>query len=622
MNGNAKKKAPPGSGAGVDTLLTTQGKHLQTGQEVRFVLVKGPTLTLQPDPVNPKAPKESFPLIAKFSESVVKPDFTSLPWKTARLYQQDIPKAVDDSDEEDGGPNQQPKKRWRARNPKEVGRQWVLQEQVEFLETMMAKRQKNATSEADANGNNGNPATSTRYEGLPEHNPSQYVLLETATDTSNNNIQVTMLPTPHATIAFSQPKATNALSMSEAEQAIQDQRGKITRFMMHDQQRIFQGQAPIHRSRTRLLGKLLPEEEIDEKTGKKKAGANKRKRFLAGDEEDDDDVMGDLAFRNRKGSAKARKELLSSFGDDGMKVDADGVLGGANDSMFGQRGQKFGRFQADHKAAAEGTSGGDDGGDAGAAAAAESTKGNDGLAMADDFYQRDVQAEYEELDYDANEQFDDDDVDVGETEVVIDDSHFNDDDDDDDVDDEVDGDRPSGAEGLASLAGFKLMLAKARGEITPEQAADLAARKKLQAEEADNAQSQKDKDDGDSSNDFLSKIVQSAEAARIEAESKTAANADNADADGKAKKPAFTGVEVDENGQRMITLEAVRREIWLNDGRIPMKRLTRIFDVSKRSSQDRQSKFKEAVRELCTMETDPVGGRVLVLKQHYRRANM
>ena len=89
----------------------------------------------------------------------------------------------------------------------------------------------------------------------------------------------------------------------------------------------------------------------------------------------------------------------------------------------------------------------------------------------------------------------------------------------------------------------------------------------------------------------------------------------------KQAKNSKTMMEVDENGQRLITLEAVRHEIWLTRGRIPMKRLMKIFDVKKKSSQDRQTKFKEVVRELCTMETDPIGGRMLVLKQHYSRAN-
>ena len=84
-------------------------------------------------------------------------------------------------------------------------------------------------------------------------------------------------------------------------------------------------------------------------------------------------------------------------------------------------------------------------------------------------------AEYEELDYDANEQFDDDDVDVGETEVQGEDSGFagtgdGDDDDDSLSDPDGDGEGEAGPQGLANLAMFRVLLAKARGEITNEQA--------------------------------------------------------------------------------------------------------------------------------------------------------
>lgn len=651
MSSSAPKKAPPsakapGNGHGIDSLVSKHGKHLKTGEEVRFVLIKGPNRVALVDPVNPKAPSQEFPLVAKFSESVVKPDFSKMPWSTARLYQQDIPKAQDDSDEEEDADGQ-PKKRWRARNQKEVGRQWILQEEVEFLEAMMAKRQKaktatTGTTDGDAD-EPSEPTTSTKYEGLPEHNPSRYILLETATTTSTTangngaatmssrppqNIQVTLLPTPFGTINFSQPKATNAMSMSQAVDYLEDQRGKVTRFMMHDQQRIFQGQAPVLQSRTRLLGKLMaPADGDDAEKGistasggtKKKSsggsGGSKRKRWDA-DDDDEDDVMGDLRFQKRgKGSSaqsKARQELLQSFGDGGTKVDADFVLGGANDSMFQAKGQRFGQLANDTGAQKDPKD--DDGHGAESAPGASEERGNAGNAMADDFYQRDVQAEYEELDYDANEQFDDDDVDVGETEVGITDAVFNEEEDDDDLEDADDGERLTGAEGLASAKGFEILLKKARGELTSEQAAEEAAKSKRQAEEADKRLADIDQD-GDS--DHLSKILEAAEKAKQSAEERAA---DNGTADGETKKVSSImdeAVQVDDNGQRVISLNQVRREIWLNHGRIPMKRLMKIFDVKKKSSQDRQNKFREAVRELCTMETDPVGGRTLVLKQHY-----
>eukprot|EP00934_Nitzschia_sp_Nitz4_P004435 Nitzschia sp. Nitz4//scaffold155_size52807//11364//13124//NITZ4_006794-RA/size52807-processed-gene-0.0-mRNA-1//1//CDS//3329537363//4425//frame0 len=576
---------------GVDTLITRQGKPLQTGQEVRFLLVKGPSFDPAPDPVHATAPKEHFPLIAKFGESVVKPDLTKTPWNTARLYQQDVPKAQEDSDEEADTSKLGVKKRWRPRKelPK---RQWILQEQVEFLESMMAKRQRKELPK---------DALTTRYEGIPEHNPSQYCVLETAPD--NATIQVTLLPTPNATVSFCQPKARKTLSMSEAEMAIQDQRNKMTRFMMHDKQQLLHAptSAPTNEAKKRLFGRL-------DAVHKKKAAMD--------DDIEEDDIMGDLAFRNRKGGGRARKELLNSLGDSGLKVDADGVLGGNNDSEFG-RGQRFGRFQADQPEAAPTDENGK--------AAAESTKGNDGLAMADDFYQRDVQAEYEELDYDANEQFDDDDVDVGETEVAVEGTGYADDDDDDDLDDDdLNGERPSGAEGLASLAGFRLLLAKARGEITPEQAAEAAAGVKLKEKQEEeylrkaDDRKRKRNEDGD----HLAQIMAAAEKSREEAERKQEeaakqASSEQGGATKRAKLEDDSGVQVDENGQRMITLRAVQKEIWLRHGTIPMKRLMKIFDVNKKTAVDRQNRFREVVKELCTMKSDAVEGRLLVLKQHY-----
>jgi hypothetical protein len=147
----------------VDVLLTSRGKGLATGQSVTFRLVKGPPLQRLVDPVNPMM-AEYFPLVAKFLESVVRPDFSDSPWNQGRFYQQDIPKLVDDSDEE---VSVEPKKRWKynRRRLEAPKRQWILQEQVDFLETMVSKREK-----VRVDGNK----ISSRYEGVPEHNSSRY----------------------------------------------------------------------------------------------------------------------------------------------------------------------------------------------------------------------------------------------------------------------------------------------------------------------------------------------------------------------------------------------------------------------------------------------------------------
>jgi hypothetical protein len=109
----------------------------------------------------------------------------------------------------------------------------------------------------------------------------------------------------------------------------------------------------------------------------------------------------------------------------------------------------------------------------------------------------------------------------------------------------------------------------------------------------------------------LSQIMAAAEKSRDEAERKTKAPPK------KKVSAASVGIQMDANGQRLITLDQVRREIWLHHGKMPMKRLMKIFGIKKKSVADRQNKFREAVKELCTMETDPIGGRMLVLKQHY-----
>jgi hypothetical protein len=78
---------------------------------------------------------------------------------------------------------------------------------------------------------------------------------------------------------------------------------------------------------------------------------------------------------------------------------------------------------------------------------------------------------------------------------------------------------------------------------------------------------------------------------------------------------------LDENGLRVITLETVRREISLNQGSISMKRLMKTFGIKKESAPERQNKFREVVKVLRYVETDPVSSdRMLVLKRHYSRS--
>jgi len=687
-NNNNKKR-------GVDALLQRLGRDLPSGGRVRIRLVKGPDGTVSSDPVDAKAPKEAFPLVAKFPESVVKPDFAAPSSKhaTARFYQQDVPKPLDDSDDEADNAANEPSKKKRWRYQKDVPkRQWVLQEQVEFLETMVARRE-HRTSSLDPR------RISERYEGQPEYNSSNYVLFlvqpqpqqRQGNDVGDDDeqhqqpqIQLINLPSANCTVTFAQPSARKTYSLSEAEQVIQDQRMGLVRTMHHvvdgredggattaataanggggdgggggggEQQQQQQKVLRIpprknkNTSKSRLLDRLK----------------SKAKALAAGGDEDDDeadDVMGDVTFRNRKGGGgaggggAARKELLSTLGD-GVAVSQDGVLGGSDDAVFGGR-QRFGQFQADARNGSSAAGGVDDDEDAKAGPAAENNeRGADGAAMSDDFYQRDVQAEYEELDYDAQEQFDDDDVDLGEGEVAADGGGYAAEDVDEDDYEELDADEEAvgGAEGLASVAGFKAMLAKARGEITPGQegggpdapaaaggggaangdkkgdaaaggAAGAAAAASKQAATAAGGKQEKAPE-----KDHMAKILAAAEEARMKAGQPAAAGPSEGTAAGAAAGAGAAAaapppiqadavIQVDENGLRLITLDAVRKEIWLNHGSIPMKRLMKIFDVKKKYAA-RQNTFKEVVKELCTIKNDPIAGRVLVLKQHY--ANM
>jgi hypothetical protein len=307
-------------------------------------------------------------------------------------------------------------------------------------------------------------------------------------------------------------------------------------------------------------------------------------------DEDDDDVMADVKFANRKGGGVARKELLD-LADDDVAVDADGVLGGSNDAEFGGR-SRFLKLTGSQAKAATSTS------------TNKTSTGYDGMAMADDFYQRDVKAEYEELDYDANEQFDDDDVDLGEGEVNIEGGFQEDIDDEEDVDEDEEDDDDDEAKkaGLATIKGLKDMLAKARGEAIYDSAKTEGEGKK---EEGENAQSA------------------SAESTKQPPE--TAASTTLASASGQAASPvtvvpkAAPKVQFDEFGQRVLTQEGVQYEIFLHNKSIAMKKLMKLYNIKKKSPPERIKLFQAIIKELCNITKDPVEGNVLVLKQHFAK---
>jgi len=606
----------------IDSLLSKYAKHIKPGETISFTLVKGPSCKSQ-DPLDPSAPPFVFPLVAKFGVSVEKPNF-ALPM---RMFEQKVPEAKDDSDEEEFATMTQEaaltarKKRKKRKRPPR--RQWILEPEAEFREDVGLDK-KNRQSDGEGK------KIKLRYEGAPEFNASSYVMLSVHPTTTadptvqaeaNSGVQIkpptimNLSVTPvHGFHSFHQPAKSVTLSMQEAENLINDQRASMTRYMMHAKaaaagvasstvvtSAIRPGlpNKPAGLARARLFGKLNK--------------VNATSVAQAGGEEDDDDIMSDLKFKSRKKGVKARQELITTLGD-GLAVDDDGVLGGANDRLFGGR-RNFGRVAQGvdrGPGAGDGSSNkaeDEDGGKGGGIKAAS----NDGMAMADDFYQRDVGAEYDELDYDANEQFDDDDVD--QMEEVEGGGGFANDDEDEEMDDEEDED---GVAGLATVAGLRALMAKAGGENKDNaeekaNAAELDARGRKKT--AYNLDPTGDGEDGSTGG--------SAKAGGEQASEDEQQNANGQQ--GPRKKPRVgkladvseDALGVDAQGERIISLEAIRREIWLHHGQIKTKQLLKIFNVRKRTPEQKKF-FNELVKELCTM-SKTVEGNMLVLKQHYAK---
>jgi hypothetical protein len=412
--------------------------------------------------------------------------------------------------------------------------------------------------------------------------------------------------------------------MEEAEDVIERKRDVMTRYMMHgrlasaggavggaavvgaaasvSRGRPILGPPPKAMSRARLLGKL--------------AGSGDIGGF--GKDDDGDDVMGDVRYSSSGGSrrggggtaSKARKELLSTLGDEGVTVDDDGVLGGANDDEFGGRG-RFKRVTVQSANDNGDASAGGSGGGVGSGAKTTST-GFEAGAMEEGFYQRDVAAEYEALDYDANEQFDDDDVNVGEDEMMDDGGGYGGDFHDSGGDDGAfDSDDDEGAWsdsddlGMATKSGLKAMLAKARGD-PPVTAVD-------NSEAMDSANSSIASGGGGGGGEGIDDLMNAAKKTAEKLLSSTVEDKKSS----SASDIAEVAIAVDKDGKRLITLEAVRREIWVNNNNITSKKLTRIFDVGKKNPE-RQELFKRIVMELCTIKKDADGNK-LVLKQHYSK---
>lgn len=542
------------------------------GQEVRLTLIKTASGIETFDPVNAQAPAEPFPVVAKFPESVVKPNFKIF----KRFYQQDIPSQKDDSDNEQESSQQPLRKKRRYRRNEGPRRQWVLQEEEDYLETMIAQKELGKAYKQDSN------KVSSRYEGLPEHNPSHYILLGVGADGDEDEddecVHVTLLPTPYAVHSFAQPARVQTMSMTEAEQAIANQRSHMTRYMLHGRNpgAAMAAAAAPSNTKARLLGKLKALSSMSSGNA----------------DDDDDDIMGDLKFSTRKGAgSRARRELLSSMAD-GVKLDGDGVMGGAHDAEFGGKRRFLNNSVHGQKSVSNQPSGG--------------ATSNDGNAMADDFYQRDVKAEYEEMDYDPNDQFDDDDVDLGEGELNMEGGFADDADEEDEFDDDDDDDDDEEKKaGLATVKGLKDMLAKARGET-------------IEGEKKD------DDENGRPSSPATSvdKKESAEDGSKHSPPHPTSNGANSTSSPAPEEKKGPIAVQLDEFGQRVLTTEGVRYEIFLHNKSIAMKKLMKLYNIKKKTEKDRIKKFQAIIKELCIMHKDPVQGNMLVLKQHYSKAQV
>jgi len=606
----------------IDAVLTKYGKLIKEGETITFNLIKGEN-TSSRDPLDAKAPVASFPIVAKFGH-----DNPKLETVAHRMYEQKIPVALDDSDEENQNAGEELKglgatggldggQAWAARGKRRRRNrpdrwQWILEPEDEFMESLGIKTKSSAHSASVESNNHNEDMRSQkklRYEGVAEANSSSYYLFEIhpssvapppppSTTTSNfdgTQPQLSIRATEvKALQMFQRPNKVKSLSMQQAEDSVMDERAKMTRLMMHGKAAaagqpapggsLLRSNKPVPLSRARLLTKVWSKE----------GNAN------AMEEDDEDDVMTDIRFSKRKKGARARQELLETLGD-GLVVDDDGVLGGANDSEFAGK-RSFG------KVAQQGNSG-----PSTTATTKTSSSTYDGMAMADDFYQRDVQAEYEELDFDANEQFDDDEVDRAEemdaSGVVG----------DDEGEESESDEEEEGVAGLATLAGLKALMAKARGEATPEEtaaavaASSVAKRIALREEGGGNVTSDQ------STDEELPRIKRQRVGQQPQAQPAVTAPPPPVPvaASSKVSTVSVDPLAMDETGQRIISLEAIRREIWLHHGQIKVKTLVKIFNVKKRSPEHKKI-FGDLVKELCTM-SQTVEGNVLVLKQHYAK---
>lgn len=563
----------------IDALLSQHAKNLKPGESLSFVLVKGPTsknsaASVKADGTTQLAPELTFPKVAKFITTVVPPNFNATA-PVMTMYEEDKPKARDSDDEEIEERLKKMRRRRFKRNS-DPKRHWVLHEKT-------PQRQQLPKDET-------NPEWLSRYEGNPEFNSSNYAMMSVAVptgDSNSNSANVTskqqciQVDIAHGFQSFSQPHKLQALNgLSEAAAHIQNQKG-VLKAMQREAKR--PGAINKGNTKLRLLDKLSrgPADATEQDYGA-------------------DDVMADVSFRDAKISVSSRREILQVSDD--LVVDGEGVLGGANDVEFGGR-RSFGRLTRrddDDDDNGEGDNGNTRRGKKSAMGSGYSgAVSNGGAAMADNFYDRNISKEYDDLDYDANEQFDDDDVNAGEEpEVLSDDNGFAGDIEEDVEDDE---EYDSDGKGFASSAGFKDFMRKK--EIVEPSLATHAGNDAGATSKARGDDPALSSDGGGKSSDDEINASRPNKRTKIIPEKLSEKETERFDAD----------------GLRTLSLDAVRKEIWLHHGQIKFKKLNKIFEIKKKTPLERRTNYMEIVKELCIIQDDKAEGKVLVLKQHYQR---
>lgn len=445
---------------------------------------------------------------------------------------------------------------------------------------------------------------SNRYEGLPESNNSHYVLFSASSGVVNDNDHTSPNPTNvnkhnevpsisvmpvHGYISFAQPAKFKTLSMQDAEDAIASK--NVSRYMMHNTLKNNNNNSnfntnnrntsQLQNARDRLLNNIITK-NVDE----------------------EDDVMMDVAFREQKAgvSLKTRQELLSDFADSDMKVDHDGIIGGANDSEFAA-GRRFGQMKS-NSSARKGRNERDEDMDS---KSNKRTKFDDG-EIDDDFYQKDVGAQFEQVDCDLDALFDNNDEDMGAGyQDDIDQGGFADvEDDDSDVEDDEDLDLGNlTAKSFATKSGMEAYV-KASGDNTELQTnlPTIPVDSKMQRKSG-NLSSGSDRSEDEK---------ESVSTKRKSPEPSSPSSVSNSVSALPISQNVTSTSTAIINGLRIISKDSVRTEIWLHGGSIKAKELFNKFKVGGKKQKERRKALMDICLELCTMDGD-----TLTLKQHYAK---